>query len=184
MLVSKFMQKADTKTRLAQGSGSGSGSNANVNDRAKAAAEADASGRLRAAIGRLSRRLRETRAGSGLTPTQVSVLFTVVRLGPLPLTELAERESLNPTMLSRVLGALCEAGLVRRTADTNDRRVALAEATAAGRRMRERIQRERSTALAAHLAALDPADREAILAAIPALETLAEAVATSTEGRR
>jgi DNA-binding MarR family transcriptional regulator len=136
--------------------------------------EEDSGARLRAAIGRLARRLRETKAGSGLTPTQISVLFTVARCGPLPLTELAAREALNPTMLSRVLGALCEAGLVRRTADAADRRVAFAEATAAGRRMRERVQRERSEALAVHLAALDPAARAAILEAIPALEALAE----------
>jgi DNA-binding MarR family transcriptional regulator len=134
----------------------------------------DSAARLRAAIGRLSRRLRETKAGGGLTPTQISVLFTVVRYGPLPLTELAQREALNPTMLSRVLAYLCEAGLARRSADTADRRVALAEATAAGRRLRERIQRERSAALGVHLAALEPGARKAVLDAIPALETLAE----------
>lgn len=134
----------------------------------------DSGARLRAALGRLSRRLRETRAGSGLTPTQISVLFTIVRDGPLPLTVLAEREALNPTMLSRVLGCLCDAGLAQRTVDADDRRVALAAPTAAGRRMRERIQRERSDALAAHLAALRPGERQAILEAIPALEALAE----------
>jgi DNA-binding MarR family transcriptional regulator len=134
----------------------------------------DASARLRAAVGRLSRRLRETRAGTGLTPTQISVLFSVVRLGPLTMTELAEREALNPTMLSRVVAGLCEAGLVARSSDPSDRRVALAAPTAAGRRLRERIQRERSEALALHLTALEPGDREAILAAIPALEALAE----------
>jgi DNA-binding MarR family transcriptional regulator len=130
--------------------------------------------RLRAVIGRLARRLRETSAGSGLTPTQVSVLFTVVRHGPLSLGELAERESLNPTMLSRVLAGLCEAGLVRRTAASGDRRMAQASATAAGRRVRQRIQRERSEVLAVHLAALAPAQRAAINEAIPALEALAE----------
>lgn len=138
------------------------------------AAGDDASARLRAAVGRLSRRLRETRAGSGLTPTQISVLFSIVRLGPLTMTELAEREALNPTMLSRVVAGLCEAGLVARSTDRSDRRVALAAPTAAGSRLRERIQRERSEALARHLAALEPAERDAILAAIPALEALAE----------
>jgi DNA-binding MarR family transcriptional regulator len=129
---------------------------------------------LRAVIGRLARRLRETRAGSGLTPTQVSVLFTIVRHGPLSLAELAERESLNPTMLSRVLAGLCEAGLVQRTAASRDRRMAQASATAAGRRLRQRIHRERSEALGVHLAELEPAQRAAISAAIPALEALAE----------
>jgi DNA-binding MarR family transcriptional regulator len=134
----------------------------------------DTSARLRTAIGRLARRLRPTRAGSALTPTQISVLFTVVRHGPLPLAELAERETLHPTMLSRVVGGLCEAGLVARTTDPGDRRVVNASATPAGRRIRERIQRERSEALAVHLAELAPAERQAIVDALPALEALAE----------
>jgi DNA-binding MarR family transcriptional regulator len=134
----------------------------------------DSGARLRAVIARLARRLRPTRAGSGLTPTQISVLFTVARHGPIPLAELAEREALNPTMLSRVVAGLCEAGLVARTTHPGDRRVALAEPTPAGRRTRERIQRERSDALAAHLAELAPEERLAILAALPALEALAE----------
>ena len=58
------------------------------------------SDRLRAVIGRLSRRLRGTSAGAGLTPSQASILFTVVRKGPIGLSELAELESINPTMLS------------------------------------------------------------------------------------
>jgi DNA-binding MarR family transcriptional regulator len=140
----------------------------------QAGGDDETSARLRMAIGRLGRRLRPTRAGSSLTPTQISVLFTVVRHGPLPLAELAERETLHPTMLSRVLGGLCEAGLVARTTDPGDRRVALAEATPAGRRIRERIQRERSEALAVHLAELAPTERQAIVDALPALEALAE----------
>jgi DNA-binding MarR family transcriptional regulator len=134
----------------------------------------DAGARLRAVIARLGRSLRPTRAGSGLTPTQISVLFTVVRDGPLPLAELAEREALHPTMLSRVVAGLCEAGLVVRSADPGDRRAALAGATAAGRRTRERIKRERNEALAAHLAELTPGERRAIADALPALESLAE----------
>ncbi|MGH2864444.1 MAG: hypothetical protein ACRDJX_04250, partial [Solirubrobacteraceae bacterium] len=59
--------------------------------------QAERTERLRAVIGRLSRRLRPTLAGSGLSPSQISVLFTVVRLGPIGLSELAAIESLNPT---------------------------------------------------------------------------------------
>ena len=72
------------------------------------------SARLRAVIGRLSRRLRPTVAGSGLTPSQISVLFTTVRLGPIGLSELAAIEGFNPTMLSRLTAQLCDAGLIRR----------------------------------------------------------------------
>ncbi len=138
------------------------------------AGQQDASERLRAAIGKLSRRLRATVAGSGLTPSQISVLFTVVRLGPLGLSELAGIEGLNATMLSRVTAHLCDAGLIVRFVDPSDRRSALVQATAAGRRLRERIHRERTRALGAHVEQLGARQREALWAALPVLEELAE----------
>jgi DNA-binding MarR family transcriptional regulator len=134
----------------------------------------DASERLRAAIGKLSRRLRPTVAGSGLTPSQISTLFTIVRLGPLGLSELAEIESVNATMLSRITAQLCEAGLIVRKVDPDDRRSATVAATAAGRRLRERIHRERARALGEHVEALEEEEREALWAALPVLEQLAE----------
>jgi DNA-binding MarR family transcriptional regulator len=137
--------------------------------------EEDAS-RLRAVIGRLSRRLRPTLAGSGLTPSQISVLFTIVRHGPLGLAELARIEGLNPTMLSRVSAQLSEAGLIRRSADPEDRRAAFVEATAAGRRLRERIHRERTQALGAHLEHLGEEERRVLWEALPVLERLADSL--------
>ncbi|HEY4451604.1 MAG TPA: MarR family winged helix-turn-helix transcriptional regulator [Solirubrobacteraceae bacterium] len=138
------------------------------------ASEEDPSARLRAAIGKLSRSLRPTVAGYGLTPSQTAVLFAVVRIGRVGLSELAEAETLNPTMLSRVTAQLSEAGLIRRSADRDDRRSAFVEATAAGRRMRERIQRERTQALSAHVEALDGPQLKALLRALPVLEELAD----------
>ena len=129
--------------------------------------------RLRLAIGKLSRRLRPTASGAGRTPTTISVLFTIVREGPLRLSEVAEREDLNPTMLSRVAGTLADDGLIRRVPDPTDRRAALVEATAAGRRLREKIHRERAAALSVELELLDDDEREAIERALPALERLA-----------
>ena len=130
--------------------------------------------RLRALIGKLGRRLRPTEAGAGLTPSQITVLFTIVRRGPIGLAELTEVEALNPTMLSRVVAQLTDAGLIRRTADPRDRRAALVEATRAGTRMRERINHERATALEVKLAELSEDERERIWRALPALEELAE----------
>ena len=138
------------------------------------AAEPEPTARLRAAIGRLSRRLRPTVAGSQLTPSQISVLFTIVRNGPLGVSDVAELESLNPTMLSRLVGQLTDAGLIRRTADPDDRRAALVEATAQGRRLRERIHRERTSALQRYVDELDETQRETLWRALPVLEELAE----------
>jgi DNA-binding MarR family transcriptional regulator len=138
--------------------------------------QAEESERLRVAIGRLSRRLRPTVAGSGLSPSQISVLFTVVRLGPIGLSELAAMEGMNATMLSRVTARLCDAGLISRSPDPGDRRHASVAATAAGRRLRERIHRERERALSVHVGELDEHQREALWNALPVLERLADSL--------
>jgi DNA-binding MarR family transcriptional regulator len=130
--------------------------------------------RLRMAIDKLSRHLRPTEAGAGLTPSQTSVLFTVVRRGPLGLAEVAEIERVNPTMLSRIVAELCNAGLISREPDPQDRRAARVRATAAGQRMRKRIHRERANALQRHVATLDARQRHALRDALPVLEALAE----------
>jgi DNA-binding MarR family transcriptional regulator len=136
----------------------------------------DTAPRLRTAIGRLSRRLRPTAAGSraGLTPTGASVLLTVARTGPVRLSELAAGEGLNPTMLSRVVADLCESGLVTRVSDPADRRAAVVKATADGRRLCERMRRERTDTLNAGLEGLSEAERRALIEVLPVLEKLAE----------
>ena len=102
--------------------------------------------RLRAVIGRLSRRLRPTTAGAaaGLTPTKVAVLLHVVREGPIRLSQLADAEGLNPTMLSRVVATLVDSGYIERVSDDRDRRAAWVQPTSAGRRLAERMRRERT----------------------------------------
>jgi DNA-binding MarR family transcriptional regulator len=143
---------------------------------AKGGIDADSADRLRAAIGRLSRRLRPTVAAAGLTPSQISVLFTIVRRGPLGLSELAELEAMNPTMVSRITVQLSELGLIRRESRPEDRRAATVSATAAGKRVRERVHSERARALSAYLRELDESQQAALLAALPALEELAELI--------
>jgi DNA-binding MarR family transcriptional regulator len=127
-------------------------------------------------IGRLSRRLRSTAAArdAGLAPTAISLLLSVVRSGPVRLSELAESEGLNPTMLSRVVSGMVQDGLLRRSSDEGDRRAAWVEATAVGRRLAERTRRERTAAVNEGLAGLTAFERRRIEQALPALEALAE----------
>ena len=134
----------------------------------------EAADRLRAALGKLSRRLRTTVAPAGLTPSQISVLFTVVRRGPRGLADLAEVEAMNPTMVSRITTQLCELGLIRRELRSDDRRAATVVATATGRRLRRRVHVERARALSEYVQELDEAQRAVLLDAIPVLEILAE----------
>lgn len=135
--------------------------------------DADGIARLRAAVGRLGRQLNKAVGDAGLTPTQMSVLAAVVRDGSVGIGDLATSEGLNPTMLSRVIGKLDDAGLIKRAPDPADRRAALIEPTAAGRRLKQRIQDQRTAALAERLESLSSAQHEALVAALPALEALA-----------
>ena len=130
--------------------------------------------RLRIALARLSRRLRPTAAAGSLTVTEVDVLVAAERRGPIRLSDLAAFAGLNPTMLSRLIPKLEEAGLIRRLFDSADRRVCRVEATQKGHRLLERIRSERNDALSSKLEALDAAERAALAAALPVLEELAE----------
>jgi DNA-binding MarR family transcriptional regulator len=131
--------------------------------------------RLRAVIGRLSRQLRSTPSGldAALTPTRISLMLSIDRTGPVRLGELAESEGINPTMLSRSVTQLVDAGLVTRTSDSADRRAAWVDATDAGRALAERMRQERTDAVNAALFGLSAADRRMLEQAIPALEALA-----------
>ena len=139
---------------------------------------------LRTLIARLSRHLRQTRAGAGLSPTQYQVLASIVRLGPVRLSELAAEEGLNPTMLSRIAGKLEAAGLVNRTADATDGRAARVSVSREGRKLVDRVRSERTDALSRALDRLDPADRVLLVEALPVLESVAESLKELREPRR
>jgi len=136
--------------------------------------EEDSVIRLRRAVLRLARQLNAASVGEGLTPTQASVLGIVTHRGPVGLTELTEIEGLNPTMLSRVVGKLDSFGLIRRLRDPDDFRAARVEVTPEGRQASQRIAAERAAILSERLAELPPEQEAALVAALPALENLAE----------
>jgi DNA-binding MarR family transcriptional regulator len=130
--------------------------------------------RTRRAVGRLSRSLRQTRAGAALTPSQYEVLVTIVGQGPLRLADLAVMEGLNPTMLSRIAGKLEASGLVDRVADAGDGRVVHLAASEKGREIVHRVRGERADALSVALEGLTDDQRRDLSAALPVLEALTE----------
>ena len=132
--------------------------------------------RLRIALGRVAKALDRQSRGSELTRTQTSVLATAARLGPVRITELAEIEGINPTMLSRIVAKLEDAGLLLRRADPDDRRAALVEVTSEGRALHGRLREERTRLLTAHLTALPDDHAARLLAALPAIEVLGDAL--------
>ncbi|HUY30479.1 MAG TPA: MarR family transcriptional regulator [Acidimicrobiales bacterium] len=140
----------------------------------RGAAAADDAARLQHAIRRIHRHARPPGAREGLSPTQVAVLSALVHAGPQRSTDLAAREGLNATLVSRVLAKLEGAGLARRDADPDDRRVARIEATARGRRLLDQERAESASALREELERLDPVQRRTLAAALDVIELLGE----------
>jgi DNA-binding MarR family transcriptional regulator len=136
----------------------------------------DTAARMRAVIARLGRGLRQTHAGNDLSPSQYEVLATISIRGRVRLGDLAAIEGLNPTLLSRIVGRLEDAGLVAREQDPDDRRVAHVSVTPAGGELHLRIRGERTDALAVALDALPQDELARIEEALPVLEALASRV--------
>lgn len=136
--------------------------------------DADDVARLRIALARVSRQLDRHSRGGSLSTTQASVLASTAKHGPVRISDLAEFEGVNPTMLSRIVAKLEDAGLLRRRPDPDDGRAALVETTEAGLTLHRTLRDERTRLLTDRLAAM-PADRATqLLAALPALEALAQ----------
>ena len=129
---------------------------------------------LRPAVLRLARRLRQTRDDSvELTASQYSVLAALSIRGRLSMGELAAEERVRPPTVTRVVNALADRDLVRRTPAPHDGRQSLVDLTEAGRALLLANQRLRAEWLADHLAELDPAELDALRAAVPLLSRVA-----------
>lgn len=140
--------------------------------------------RLRRVVLRLARQLHAASADEGLTPTQASVLAIANFRGPLSLAELIDTEGLNPTMLSRVVGKLDSYGLIRRLRDPDDFRAARVEITPEGQAVYQRIAAQRAAVISECVAGLPPDQEAALVAALPALENLAEDLRTAVRRNR
>jgi DNA-binding MarR family transcriptional regulator len=127
---------------------------------------------IRLAVMRLARRLRQQSVGD-ITQSQFSALATVERDGPLSLGDLADIERVAPPSMTRIAARLEERGLLARTTDASDRRVARVEVTAAGRDLLRDTRTRRDAYLASRLRALSPEERDILARALPLLERLA-----------
>lgn len=140
--------------------------------------------RLRRVVLRLARQLNAASGEEGLTPTQASVLGITATRGPLSLAELTELEGINPTMLSRVIGKLDSYELIKRLRDPDDFRAARVEVTPKGERVYQRIKAQRSAVISESVTGLPAAQQAALIAALPALESLAEDLRTTVRRGR
>lgn len=132
----------------------------------------DLASRLRLAITRTARRLRQQQGESSLSPTLIASLSTIERHGPLTPSELAGRERVQRPTVTRVVARLAEAGLIERRADEHDRRVTRLEVTADGRRLLRSLRTRKTAYLARRIEKLDPAEREVLERAAGILERM------------
>jgi DNA-binding MarR family transcriptional regulator len=93
---------------------------------------------------------------------------------PVRLGDLATREGVSASTLSRLVDSLVESGMVIRVRDPDDARSSQVSATADGVAFLDDLRRNGTTLIFGALRSLADTDRDAVLAALPALEKLAD----------
>jgi len=127
---------------------------------------------LALAVGRLYRRLR---TGDGeLSHGLFSALAMISKYGPVRLATLAQRESISAPSTTRLVTELENQGLVEREDDPADGRAVLIRATPAGKEIIDSARSARVEIMSELLEGLDSNDHAALIAALPALDRLAE----------
>lgn len=129
--------------------------------------------RLRDAITRLNRRLRQERPVGDLTVTQLSALTSLHLGGALTLRELSDAERVQPPTMTKIVAKLEERELVQRSPHPTDGRQVLLSATAQGAAVLDAYQELRDVWLASRLAQLTPGERDTVARAASILEALA-----------
>src|SRR5919202_2864651 len=138
---------------------------------ATTSARTDLATRLRTAIVRTNRRLRQE-GGAGLSPTLSAALGTIGRHGPLTPSELAERERVQRPTATRLLAKLEAPGYVTRTPDPADGRSSLVALTPAGRALLDEIRTRKDAYLARRLRTLSAEERATLRRAADILERM------------
>lgn len=112
--------------------------------------------------------------GADLTLAQLSILLTLLDLGPIRMTELAAHERVRTPTTTVAIRRLEKLGLVKRSRDPSDLRAVLVDVTPRGLVQHREALATRRAQLAALLSKLSPEDRETLAKAIAPLTRLAE----------
>jgi DNA-binding MarR family transcriptional regulator len=126
--------------------------------------------RLRMALGRLGRTLRQSH--EDLPHALISLLMAIHRSQPVTAKQLAASEGVTPPAVTRSLHRLETLGLIEREALATDRRVQNIQLSELGESMRQEILHEREMWLTEHLHRLSSRELTNLLRALPALERL------------
>ena len=129
-------------------------------------------GRFSTLLEQLVRRLRTISADGGLSQTAATTLGRLGAEGPLRVTDLARAEGVSQPAMTQLVARLENERLVVRETPEGDRRSVFVRLTDHGRDIIEQRRARRIEFLDGLLRGLDPSDRAAIAAALPALERL------------
>ncbi|HEY3926597.1 MAG TPA: MarR family transcriptional regulator [Acidothermaceae bacterium] len=129
---------------------------------------------LRVSLMRLSRRLRLERSDEGPTPTQLAVLGTLERHGPMTLGELASHEKVQPPSMTRTTATLVERGLLTRVTAPADRRQVQIAISDAGLALLREDRKRRDAWLAGRFDQLTADERALLHRVAPLLDRLAQ----------
>jgi len=129
--------------------------------------------RLRLSVFRASRTLRRE-SQAGISPSMLAALSTIDRHAPITAGDLALHEQVRKPTVTRILAGLVDEGLIERTADPLDRRVAWVQLTPAGRALMRNVRRRSDRFLAGRLSALDPTDLSTLERAAEILDRITE----------
>src|SRR5436305_8029464 len=136
-------------------------------------ATADLSPRLRLAITRMARRLRQE-ADAGLSPSLTAALATLERHGQLTPSRLAEIERIQRPTVTRLIATLEKDGLVEREADPEDGRSCRVLITKEGSALVKKLRLRKNAYLSRRLRKLDHDQLETLERATEILERILE----------
>ena len=131
---------------------------------------------------RLTRQLRTMELPQGMTPERLSALSVIDKRGPISVTALADKEMVRPATMSRMVTALVDDGLVKRSDDKTDGRGVLVSTTPKGRRAYQRAQEQRLQHFADVLESLSADQLDAMRNLTSALERLTVLLDEAAEG--
>lgn len=126
--------------------------------------------RLRIAVARLARQLRQSSPG-GLTLSQWSALVSVEERESVRIGDLADAEGVSAPTATRLVASLEELGLLSRTTDPADRRTAYVALTDEGHSKLESARSVRTASLAHQLSEMPETDVRRLVELLPLLES-------------
>ncbi len=134
---------------------------------------ADLAAQVRLSVFRLARKLRRE-ADADASPTLLAALSTVERHGPMTAGSLAAHEQIRKPTCTRVIASLIDRGLIERTADPLDRRVAWIQIAPAGRKALQRVRTRHTAYLARRMKRLSSEELATLEDAARIMERLTE----------